>query len=672
MRTHQILYTIIVIAIGVFQFLILNLILSEYVFLLRYLGWRINVHDSCDEVPQASEIAESYYDRYDTIEPAASIRHESKVPPSQNFFGQREKNYEKETFKNHNMNESPPKVNVDLQKNSEISKIIADGIRAAEALEDSITRNSSSVLNNQEVYRPDYPRFPDGGMRMPSNKPPYNPSGMPMYVRQPQGVLVIPNPKVQIRRPIHYEKRPMIHQSMIVQQGNPQQSIQQQMHQQIHQQMHQQQGQMNQYKLQPRPFHVPQPSMIVNHYKKPVPNMLRPFVKHKTIPGPLLMVEPTDFKVIKNPLEMTSKGIKPIDLPYSISTKEKMEPLLQIRNEKPMKSEKVIVIKPERLIQKVSSKPLFDIKKSNPFQRPLSEGFKPDSLVIESGFKPILRRREDEEEIIEERAPLFERREALHLREIDHEIDEAVKSEGVYIESQAETKQFEPMFKPSPLESVDGRKSTKEPLPEKLSGDLREMNVEDGEDKMAMAAEQYDTFYLPPEGYPQGAVVTFDGKAVLDTSLVNAAPSNEVKRSHGVSKIELLMRNKPQFGPFRGEIPPLIPEFNPDSGAPIFNNAKNKQPVSEYINPITNIQHNNPDSNEKPISTKLTIVRETEDTRDDTLSRQRREAHHHPDHHGTSLDDSDHQHHSKASSISLTHLLIFLTLSSFVMLNRGQ
>lgn len=606
--------------------------------------------DSCDDEVQASEQVETYYDRFDILEPAASIRHESKVAPSENYIKPSQK--EKEFFKNHNMNEAPAKVSVDLQKNTEISKIIADGIRAAEALEESITKNTSVLLNNKEIFRPDYPRVPEGGMKLPSNKPPFSPGGLPIFVRPPPGVMILSNQKHVQRRPIQIERRPVMYQQ----------------HQPLQLQ-----------KIPPRPFQVPQPSMIVSHYTKPMQHVqMRPFMKpqmKQPFPiqsmGPVLMLG----EKMKKPLEMMSKAPKPIDLPYSMSTKDQ-KPLLQYRQEKPIKHEKIAMIpKPEKPIaQKVLYMPSFEIKKtlapysSRPIHHgPHSEGFKPDSVVIESGFKPIVRRREDvrqEDEYADERAPLFARRDSRprssSAHERDIEIDDAVESEGVYIESQAQNKQFEPMFKPSPLESVvENVKSSddaeEEPEQEKLTGDLREMNVEEGEDKMAMAAERFDTFYLPPQGFPEGSVVTFDGKAVLDTSLVNAAPSNEVRRSDGLSRIEILIRDKPQFGPFRGEIPPLSPEFvSPDSSAPIFNNAKNKRPVSEYINPITTVQRANQAQSaleEKPISTKLTIVRPESETIE-SRNRTRRAAHHHPDHNGTELDDEHHhQHQSNAFSI---------------------
>lgn len=660
MKIRQTLSTINVTVTG--SFLIHFHRKSFYNFLFdRYLGWRINVLDSCDEEGQASEQAESYYDRFDVLEPAASIRHETKIAPSENYIKPSQK--EKEIFKNHNMNEAPAKVSVDLQKNTEISKIIADGIRAAEALEDSITKNTSVLLNNKEIFRPDYPRVPEtSGMKLPSNKPPFTPSGLPMFVRPPPGMMVISNQKHMQRRPIQIERRPVIYHQ------HPPLQLQ---------------------KIPPRPFQVPQPSMIVSHYTKPMQSVqIRPFMKQpqmkqpfpmQSMNGPILMLG----EKMKKPLEIMSKAPKPIDLPYSMSTKDQ-KPILQYRQEKPVKHEKIAMItKPEKpVVQKVLYKAPFEIKKTlAPYStRPSHahpDGFKPDSVVIESGFKPIVRRREDtrEDDVEFEREALFARRDSRprssSAHERDEEIDDAVESEGVYIETQSQNKQFEPMFKPSPLESVveGNADNKKEPEQEKLTGDLREMNVEEGEDKMAMAAERFDTFYLPPQGFPEGSVVTFDGKAVLDTSLVNAAPSNEVRRSDGLSRIEILIRDKPQFGPFRGEIPPLSPEFvSPDSSAPIFNNAKNKRPVSEYINPITSNQRTKPSQSpieEKPISTKLTIVRpEQQESLSETRNRTRRAAHHHPDHHGTDFDDNHTHHHlsNDAFSIRLSHPSILITL----------
>lgn len=196
---------------------------------------------------------------------------------------------------------------------------------------------------------------------------------------------------------------------------------------------------------------------------------------------------------------------------------------------------------------------------------------------------------------------------------------------------------FEPMFIPSPPDSINP--SNKKLLAkERLSGDLAEMEVEEGDDKMAMAGERVDAYYLPPDthkssphhsSYPEGSVVTYDGKAVLDTSLVNSLPLipvglslpnkliyHQQSSSGHLSKTEQLIRNTPQFGPFKGEIPPIGQEFSPPDIGP---HKKNNQtgtspnsssasllhkpyqaPVTEYTNPLT--------SNTNPISTKLILL----------------------------------------------------------------
>lgn len=490
------------------------------------------------------------------------------------------------------MNSVPPKVTVDLQKNSEISKIISDGIRAAEALEAKITSNTTQLLNNPEIY-------PKGPHPMNYDRPhamrPFSGGSVPAYLRPPPG-----SPGQKFRRPLipmHLEKRPM---------GRPHQ----------------------------RPFILPQPSLIVSHYKKPPPNM---FQRHYTKPHPmqqiaplLLLGEASEIKMFKKPVINPEMAPNPIDLPYAMAEKYMMQ--------RPMLKEKPIIDKPMAKI--TAYKPPFELRKDRiPMKN--FEGFKPETVVVEGGFKPIVRRRDDTTD--EEREHLFERNDRVRD---DIDSSEDIHNESVFVKNQEQKteQQFEPMFKPSPLESVIEPESKAKQ--EKLTGDLKEMNVEDGEDKMAMAAEQYETVY------PEGSVVTYDGKAVIDASLLGQSPYKEgrgktVSSSQvgGPSNLEILIK-KPQFGPFRGEIPPLIPEFANYDHSPALNS-----PIAQR------------NDTEKPISTKLTIVRPTEEHDEvEAKRRLKRDAHHHPDHQG------DHEE-GLVSAGHSSHLLLF-PLGPIIMASR--
>jgi len=125
----------------------------------RYLGWKIHVHDSCDSEAgglkgAASERHEIRLPAKATVaEPApvhedyageASVRHETKVSANDNFLLK----HQTDLIKNHNMNGTPPKLSFEITKSSEITKLISDGIRAAEALEESLLRNPNLNPNH--------------------------------------------------------------------------------------------------------------------------------------------------------------------------------------------------------------------------------------------------------------------------------------------------------------------------------------------------------------------------------------------------------------------------------------------------------------------------------------------------------------------------------------------
>lgn len=544
------------------------------------------------------------------------------------------------------MNGVPPTVTLDLHKNAEISKIIADGIRAAEALEESVTKNASHLMNNQEIF-PRYPTIGDGYRQQPV----YGPGP---YLRPPQGMRPHrrpPPPSMMRDRP----QRP------------------------------------------PPGFILPQPGMLVNHYKTPMQKIQGPFrkmIKPRPmppggIPGVLLLGETSELHVVKKstdnylkssqpiqkPISVAQKPIqtpeimskvpKPIDLPYNLNTKEALQ-------QKPILVPKAERLRQEKPIAKISAyKPPFELRKDRfPVRQMvgLHDGFKPESLVVEGGFRPIVRRRDEAESRSDDREALFER---THddSRERDLDIEEVIENDSAFMKSlEKENEQFEPMFKPSPLDSVSVEAAKKEAQrrEDKLTGDLKEMNVEDGDDKIAMAAENYETLYLPPVPssfeYPEGSVVTFDGKAVLDASLVVGKPpqTKEARKHTGTtgSKLEALIRDKPQFGPFRGEIPPL-PEFiSYDTSSVINPLIKN---VPEYSHQSTpNVAHPGLGTEEqqvvnKPISTKLTIVK-AEPEQESRGHREKRAAHHHPDHHDDEHDHHDHSHHATGSTSDLHEL----------------
>lgn len=548
------------------------------------------------------------------------------------------------------MNGKPARLpnvnNIDLQKNSEISKLITDGIRTAEALEDSIrNKNSTSAQvfprpysdrntqqnqqssgnNKHNTHDEDHElleaiaKIPQNNIKLMPGKPMYSQSGLPVYLRPPQTQIApFYRPgKLPMRRPIALERRPI---------NRPQ-----------------------------RPYLLPQQTMIVNQYKKPLNPYVRTFMKQKPVYQPnkpvMLLGEPTEIKPFKKPADLVIgkpsktqvdvgtvyKQKAPADLgQFGPSFKVKKVPQPTSAPFRASKYPPKIPVKMEK--HRNSFKDPFEIRKEEflSSQAP-NTGFKPDSVVVESGFKPIFRR---EDLINLDDLAEFEKEtisQTMMRRRDDYisEIDEAIESDALLINRDEHPSPFfGPMFVASPRDSIALAQVghvTEESSQEHTTLDYK-MVVEDGEDKVAVANERQDFFYLPPEG--RKTVVTYDGKAVLDTSLLNSDPANYINRNdYGSlsSKTQQFIKETPQFGPFKGEIPSdLILQISGNRA---------ERPISEYIDPSVI-------KDKTPISTKLSVVKSSGDAKS---FRVKRDAHHTPDHH-----DHHHQHHTSAATRSVS------------------
>nr|XP_017099498.2 protein Skeletor, isoforms D/E-like [Drosophila bipectinata] len=421
----------------------------------------------------------------------------------------------------------------------------------------------------------------------------------------------------------------------------------------------------------PHPVILQQPSLIVSHYRKPVPGLLKPFVKEKPFPlqplaaSVLLLGQPTELGGIEAGPKPKSKLKIPV--PYS-----DLEPQGSIKNNAflnhkgkgnhmsgaspPPTSSPVAVTtrEPPELVKRIPLKEpsLEEIASMKPA---VNHGFKPDTVIVESGFRPIMRTDgtgvQLPKEIIDQVA---------HRREDPGtEIDEVMETDTLFLTAQnggGETQSFEPMFIPSPLDSTNASKMLensngnkvsptasalrlptaalehtlpsdpqfKKPTLEELLDDefeadlkaevaydpererLSDEKVEDtntnhttdststtrspdagfladlfgpdavdeelyvdemeqeADDRIASAAERIDTYYLPPDNrkiphasLPSGALYTFDGKSVVDSSLVlpPKLDAPNVRQSFGITALEQLVRTTPQFGAYRGELP---------------------------------------------------------------------------------------------------------------------
>lgn len=179
-------------------------------------------------------------------------------------------------------------------------------------------------------------------------------------------------------------------------------------------------------------------------------------------------------------------------------------------------------------------------------------GFDPDSIVIEGGFKPIIRNVIDRtSDIAQKRISGVTPRQEDVLRRNSgyHTIDE-----------------FSPVFVPSlPMATtlIDGsRKRKKKTSPMRFSPQFDDL------DDMEMAADRLDAYYLPPPATstrseelsspPSGVLITYDGKKLKDSSGLARSISDIEHRNRGKLTSAILSR-MPQFGKFQGELPPLIP-----------------------------------------------------------------------------------------------------------------
>ncbi|XP_012063395.1 PREDICTED: protein Skeletor, isoforms B/C [Atta cephalotes] len=193
-------------------------------------------------------------------------------------------------------------------------------------------------------------------------------------------------------------------------------------------------------------------------------------------------------------------------------------------------------------------------------------GFNPDSIVIESGFKPIIRN-------VFDKVPDVTQKRMWQ--------DEPLRKNGDY----RTIDKFSPVFVPSlPVTSstIDGSRKRK-----KKTSSTRSPPHFDDLDDMEMAADlKLDTYYLPPIGRTRpeelpspsssGVLITYDGKKLSDSTGLARSISDSEYHTKGQLTSDILSRT-PQFGKFQGELPPLIPgEVRANGSTPLSYGKKNR------------------------------------------------------------------------------------------------
>lgn len=222
----------------------------------------------------------------------------------------------------------------------------------------------------------------------------------------------------------------------------------------------------------------------------------------------------------------------------------------------------------------------------------INTGFKPDSIVVESGFKPIIREplMAAEDRIADGYETNSNRREDTDVEEDYEESPQIITNHA--FPSDKITQSFEPMFIPSPedhiLPTIPTNDKTKEVFPKnhakvdrphpvyvKTESELNVLfskkNMEKEVPDMLMESDKVSPHYLPPDPKlpkehsqklsNEQTFTTYDGKTVSADTLTSVPDVNKTMQKLFSSKLPantaLLLRT-PQFGPFKGEIPPPV------------------------------------------------------------------------------------------------------------------
>lgn len=437
--------------------------------------------DSCDETGQSSNIDEIYVppDQPDQLQPAQSIRHETKVKPNDIFLLQNERKIDVPVSGNHHQHShhhhlhnhgqyhhQQRKSNGIQQRNDkhnhELTKMIANGILAAEALENSLKNKTASSKHGAEGKPL---------QRNHSSETTDMSETLPMYLTPPKSF---------IDKPFRYEQRTPLHRDKD-HSGAP---------------------------------HVAGP----------------PNTRHKQFGGPLLPLPLPPLpsasstgarKNLNDAQKMTKISMPPMQLRRDYVANSKPVPQFPVHN-KPLSLQKHLLRGPPApYVMKQNQQSMKMSKKE--FLIPFAQnvGFQPDSVVVEGGFMPISRRQlesqqdgaDNEFDDIAYGDDYPEQKQ--RRRDVVNSGDNGAETE----KPELLIKTFEPMFIPSPLDSTNaannrtsskitttsssssggGGGASNNNNSKKFSGDLQFMEVEDGEDKMALAGERH-TYYLPPDG----------------------------------------------------------------------------------------------------------------------------------------------------------------------------
>lgn len=588
----------------------------------RYLGWKINVHDSCEQ-GAASElkpsIVEAPKDIYDSeLEGSASVRQETMVMPNQLLIeDHKADNQSQPTVSENTLDQPTPPTTTSQQKSDQIPNT-------------SLLYQSPPPLLPQNHFINPYSqthRFAKPTHHMLGHFINYDKEASSFRTGLPHEL----HKNTFVHKRMTTTERPFLKLSPQVR-GNsmnisyfamplniakylpkPVKTVPSKEVQQIF------------YLPSKQPQHFSQYSQVPMVHKKPFYRQVLP----QKQPAPLLynIMPENSPQIFFNTVPMT----------VSIPIKTQL-----VSDTSTQASSLNVEISPEQAsterepeIQTASS--LLSIHPSsdenyNNYQTPNNHGFKPESIVIEGGFKPIIHR---------------EFADRLDDVEVDSEGEIGVvtiKNEKKYAKDDLES-----IYIPtssSKQSKLKYKKVTKRPLKKeilKIVVRTRSLIDSDIEPEMA-AADRVESYYLPPPGQadkpkmtggklpseidfespilpqsdddssssklvasPPDIVVTFDGKRVSGASLTAKPFEKAIVLERGSKTIEYL-KALPQSVPFRGDLPPLSP------------------------NVLFNINHSNPNSHSAVLNRDLDTPLPPPPSGTTKLKRVRRAAHHTPEH----------------------------------------
>lgn len=312
------------------------------------------------------------------------------------------------------------------------------------------------------------------------------------------------------------------------------------------------------------------------------------------------------------------------------------------------------------------------------FIRPAyNTGFKPGSVKIESGFKPIISK---------------EFQDRMDNDEPDIEYESEMGVVNVDNSGQYEFKpiqSFEPMFVPSPTDKTIKEKRVKVhkrilkkryyPYTKIVLKHPRSL-PDNIEEPIAEAAERVETYYLPPSDNknkpidiirkpsnidietpdfsnidsPPDVVVAYDGKKVSGQSLTAKITDHSIILDQRLSKATQYIKTMPQVGKFKGELPPLNPAF-------IDKNAPQLQSKSGVLSRDLDTP-SPPSSSYLPQG--LTRLSRVKKGNKDGGNRRKRAAHHTPEH--TAEQEAKEKNNAVNSSSKLNSYLSVIVVAYFL------